>query len=327
MKSPIENKINNWERTVDNKYRDINLRILYLSNKLFQDYEPSSGPGPGFMDRLNNWLENIDNEEEQRTLFETIPNLFYVGREEFNALYREAYNIIYGRWLIDQISFKPFEANERDTLDKAILETWFCPLTDSLRINQFYHVNNIPSKQDYRPDWRSLVKFGSEKKLNAYIKEHKIKRIVLLEDFIGNGGQVSKAVEFAAKSFPSIPLIVIPLLLCPEGEKNAKKLALKYENVTIRPVVSIPLSSFITPNKVKTEQEIYTKIRELIIKNYKLVSAGVEADDKIDPYGPFGWRETGALIVMFSNTPNNSLPIIHNESKTWTPLFKRHKRI
>ena len=40
----------------------------------------------------------------------------------------------------------------------------------------------------------------------------------------------------------------------------------------------------------------------------------------------FGFEETGAKVVMFSNCPNNTLPIFHAETSSWTPLFPRVNR-
>ena len=42
----------------------------------------------------------------------------------------------------------------------------------------------------------------------------------------------------------------------------------------------------------------------------------------------FGFEQMGCLLVMFTNTPTNSLPLIHYEKEgaDWSPLFKRHHR-
>ena len=55
-------------------------------------------------------------------------------------------------------------------------------------------------------------------------------------------------------------------------------------------------------------------------------NSGGVAIDAGKPYTPFGYKRTGGLVVMHSNTPDNSLPVIHHESDTWAPIFKRHSR-
>jgi hypothetical protein len=41
---------------------------------------------------------------------------------------------------------------------------------------------------------------------------------------------------------------------------------------------------------------------------------------------PFlGFRKIGGMIILHTNTPNNSLPIIWSDVE-WSPLFNRHVR-
>lgn len=328
MKDPIESKVESWDKFGNNRFSEINLKIIHLDEWLFSDYEPQYGPNKSFMTRLNAWLENIPDQKDQQTLFELVPNIFYVGREELNVLYREAYNTNYITWLIDtlNLSFTNTLAENEKIITEAINDTWFCPLTDSLRINQFYHINDISGKHDYRPDWRSLVKFGDVNKVTDYIEEQKIRRIVLLEDFIGNGGQVSKAVLFAAENLKNIPVLIIPLILCPAGAENSEALEHQYPGIKIRPVISVPSEYFVDKDNENNRNELFKRLNILANKTYAQVADSNIIDDDIDPYGPFGWRKTGGLIVMHTNTPNNSLPLIHNQSPSWSPLFKRHKR-
>jgi hypothetical protein len=72
-------------------------------------------------------------------------------------------------------------------------KTWFCPITDSFKINEFVHINNINNSINYRPDWQSLVELGDTTKVANLILKNNIERIVLLEDFIATGSQAMKA--------------------------------------------------------------------------------------------------------------------------------------
>lgn len=328
MIDPIEDKVQRWDNENPDAYKFmlINKRIIHLNDRLFHDYEPSIGPKSTFFTRLNDWLENLDNVDEQKLLFELVPNLFYIGREELIVLYREAYHTVYGRWLIDTLGITLTEPNIEERLNDAIENTWFCPLTDSLRINQFYHVNDIPGRHDFRPDWRSLVKFGDINKIKQYIDKEGIKQIVLLEDFIGNGGQVSKAVMFAIENL-NIPILIIPLIICPAGIENSAALEKENEMIKIRPVLTIHDDYFVNHIEEKNADEFFRKMCILAKSTYKKVSNSEVEGDDIDPYGPFGWKKTGGVIIMHTNTPNNTLPLLHYQSSTWQPLFKRHKRI
>ncbi len=327
MKDPIENKVYKWVQNGEDKYSDINLRIIHLNHWLFSDYEPTLGPGPNFLKRLGDWLENINDEEDQKILFELVPNIFYVGREELNVLYREAYQTIFARWLIDQIKSDFSSSTVLEDLNAEIINTWFCPFTDSLRINQFYHINNIPSSHNLRPDWKSLITLGNNGAINNYIISNNIQRIVLLEDFIGNGDQVSKTVQFLAANMNHLSILIIPLIICPTGLKNISAICKANPKISIFPVVSVPENYFVHELESDIESDFFKKLHAVAKKTYDSVDNNRAIDNKVAPYGPFGWKKTGGVIVMHTNTPDNSLPLIHNESETWKPLFKRHKRV
>lgn len=327
MNDSIESKVNKWVQNGEDKYSDINLRIIHLNDRLFFDYEPSLGHSPNFLKRLGDWLDNLTNEDDQKTLFELVPHIFYVGREELNVLYREAYHTVFAKWLIDQVKFEFTSPSILHDLNSEIADTWFCPFTDSLRINQFYHINDIPGRHDHRPDWRSLRTFGDIELIKKYIRKNGIKRIVLLEDFIGNGTQIDKTADFVAQNLSNIPILIVPLIICPAGLEKAVALQGKYSNVEISPVISMPENCFVHEIMDKNEDDFFKKINAIANKTYEQVADSAVIDDKIDPYGPFGWRRTGGIIVMHTNTPNNTLPLIHNKSGTWNPLFKRHKRV
>ena len=92
-----------------------------------------------------------------------------------------------------------------------------------------------------------------------------------------------------------------------------------FKHVTISPVLTLSENSFVRHKKENTESAHCEGIRNLINKlNDELMPAGKKLTK------PFGHKNTGGLLVMYSNTPNNPLPIIHMESEKWVALFKRH---
>ena len=49
---------------------------------------------------------------------------------------------------------------------------------------------------------------------------------------------------------------------------------------------------------------------------------------KVDKNRPLGYENSAMLVVFNSNCPNNTLPILHSQSRgesAWTPLFERVK--
>lgn len=325
MNDPIEKKVNKWELDGDIKVRDTNLKILHLNERLFKDYEVC--PPADFIVRLNKWIENVEEDNDQKLLFELVPNIFFIGREELKALYIEAYINNYAKWLIDLANIDFLTLDWENIINTSEPGTWFCPITDSFNVNMFFHINDIPTRSDIRPDWRALITLGDFDAINQYILSHKIKRIVLLEDFVGCGDQTSKTLAQTAEKFKNLHILFIPLIICPKGKENLEKIQNSFSNFRLSPVLTLNVNWFIQEQEIKNSLELFKEISKLSKKVHSKVCGTNTIDDEIEPYGPLGWKNTGGLIVMHTNTPNNTLPLIHNQSISWEPLFKRHKRI
>lgn len=125
----------------------------------------------------------------------------------------------------------------------------------------------------------------------------------------------------------SLPLLVVPLIACPAASNRGELLAnnsgglLKY-----KPVLDLPSNTFVTPTATAGEDTLIPEIRALATRLAVQVQGGATEHW----HGPFGYpshQPTGGLIVMYSNCPDNSLPILHFASATWSPLFPRASRL
>lgn len=321
-----EQLIRSW---ADYKLDLVNRRLEMLDRCLYNTYEPTQPPKECFDTRFTNWLRNLDDDDEaKKTLFKMAADLFYVGPDEFHELYRLAYNGPIARWLIDQESIDICANDAQERLQKAVNSTWFCPITDSMRISSFFHVNNIPTRTNLRPDWKSLSILGSTSNVTRYMDNAGFKRLVLLEDFVGGGNQIGSTIKYAANNYTSISTLVVPLLICPAGLENLRKIE-QSTDVKVEPIIALPENTFVPLSTRIGEDEITTKYRELALSTYDQVTGhGIAGDDP--PYHPLGYphtNPTGGLVVMFSNTPDNTLPLIHWDSPRWASLFPRHRRV
>ncbi|MGD1015380.1 MAG: hypothetical protein ABR863_02915 [Roseiarcus sp.] len=291
-------------------------QIDWLGRKLYQDYEPSAYES--FDERFGKWVVNVAAQEDRRSLFDLLDHVFFVGRREFEALCRAAYNRHVIRWLIDLDNAPIADPGLDQTVATAVAGTWFCPITDSMRINAFLKVNHLEG-QSHRPDWRSLACFADIEKVLDFMRRNQLNRIVLLEDFVGSGTQMQAAVRFASEVSAEIPILVSPLICCPKGVEMGEALSANYANVTFAPVLTINDKLCLKDQARAGEPPVFASIREL-------TSRVRERFDNRNRAEPFGFKGTGALVVMYSNCPNNSLAVLHNESKTWTALFPRIPR-
>lgn len=286
--------------------------VQQLANLLLHEYEPTALDS--FEHRIELWLANVSHERDKKVLLSTISHLLFVGSREFTSLYREAFAHMC-RWITESASIDIADSKYQNTLESAIDRTWICPITDSLRINSFLKTNNIPG-HNHRPHWRALREFSDPEKITIYVDAHEIERIVLLEDFVGTGDQVSNAIEFAATTLPDMPFLICPLVVCPDGMQLINDLCDVYKNLSYASPLELPQEHFLKPAAVAGEPATYTKARELMIRYGSKITTSEEGE-------LFGYRDTGAMVVLYSNCPDNAVSFIWKKSDEWAPLFPR----
>ncbi|WP_353159926.1 phosphoribosyltransferase-like protein [Salinisphaera shabanensis] len=327
MSDYAEEKIREWQNT---ELNILNKRLDHLSRRLYNTYEPAKYLGEPFWSRFVNWLKNPGlSDEDQKHLFRLASEIFYIGPEEFEELYRTAYSKNFATWLIDQININFTDGAFEREFSAALSQTWFCPISDSMRINGFYHINNVNTPSDFRPDWRSMAIFSDIQRLKDYCARQDIKYLVLLEDFVGGGSQMMPAVMHALELAPDVKILLIPLVICPRGAETARRLAECYSDLTFSPVLQVPQDMFVT---AETNNAFYQAVSTLAHSTFHMVAPNHPGASLEKPYHPLGFppppdEPTGGLIVMYSNTPDNSIPLLHWTSSEWRPLFPRHSRI
>jgi hypothetical protein len=289
-------------------------QLTWLRRAHFGVYEPDENRG--FEDRLVDWLLNVEDDADRRTLFRLLGHLFFVAKPQFRALYRGAFNDAVVRWLIDQEGI-PLDAHDMPVrLAAAARETWFCGVTDSMNLNSFLKVNKLQGNE-LRIDWRSCERIGNADLLREHVTTNGFKRMVLLEDFVGSGGQMRSAVIMARRTLPDMPMMLVPLICCPEGAETGRLIATSFD-ITFAPTLLLRDDLFLLPAPQPDEPLVFGEARELIER----------VKDRLGEWEgePFGHAQTGALLATFANCPDNALPIIHEHSDSWKALFPRIRR-
>ncbi len=317
-------------------YSQIYSKIEYYAKYRYYQYLPTvSAQFPEYLLRLNKWLDNVPSDEDKRTLMEFVPEIIFFGREEFEQLYQATFQGPITQWVIEELGLRFDDEDFESKLSMELHErTWYCPITDSMQISDFHHTNGIGGI-DYRPPFRALAKFGDRNKIVSFMQNHRranrsspLKRIVLLEDFVGIGTQIEGAVDFAARLSSDISVLLVPLIICPEGSTRADHIVRPLKNAAYSPIVVLDPNSFINHTTSPQPRTLQKAIKDLAISVYnQVVGDGANAPR---PYSPFGFPcpyGTGATVVMYSNTPANTLPLIQHESSSWNALFPRSARI
>jgi hypothetical protein len=157
-----------------------------------------------------------------------------------------------------------------------------------------------------------------------------LKRIVILEDFVGSGWQANDTTHFIKSFSKSFPVLVVPMIVCPAGAEVWRNEE-SPPDLTFRPVIDLKPSDMITSATVR-DGAFEGRVADLAEATYAAVEGNHAAAPR--PYSPFGFpghmgpgEETGALVSLYSNTPANTLPIVHHNSNTWNAIFPRSARV
>lgn len=311
-----------WQSQAEREEQCSQLMSLYdlYQRELYADYEPLAVVSNGrahrdFFRRFGLWVNNFDADQARWDAFNSLNDLFFVGRQEMTELYRIAYETTAVSWLVEQANVSLSPQRFEDELTTARASTWVCPITDSLRINAFRHINHLV-QPEYFPDWRCLEKFGDATKIRDYVQRSGIRFLVLVEDFVGAGSQITPAVEFAAREL-EIPILVIALIVASEGDDALRQVVLPHRHVSYEPIIVLPPSSTIRRLAANDETDKQVAMRNLV-QDYT-----AKTRDRF-PYGRN--PDHGYLVVTYANCPNNSIKLIHADSPNWSPLFPRSGR-
>jgi len=322
--------------TADNhypsKYERIESQIDYLTSRLYEDFEITKYPPHlQFPYRLRDWLKNVSDDDTRKTLFELAPRIYFIGRNEYLSLYHTAFNGPIARWLIDQIHIDITQANAQSLIQASLSATWFCAITDSMQISHFYHINQLEGA-DLRPEWRVLKRFAKKEKIVEYMQKQTppLERIVLLEDFVATGSQIETAVRFALtlRKDPPYPVLLCPLVICRSGYERGQQLVAEFPHLSCEPAFVLDDSVFLSKSASAKEDEFFQRLRKVVNNTYSLVK-GTDSKNLSGPFG-FGADQEGGglLLVLYTNCPNNTIPLIHHTSDTpWHPIFPRSSRV
>ncbi len=327
-------------------------RLKWFGENEWRRYVPAENPGYStqYMVRLGEWLENVDTDAERQLLLEYALHVAFFSHEDLCALYRTAFSGVITRWVIEQEELSLDDSDFQWRLAEELHQrTWYCPVTDSMDINEFYHANHVVGVF-HRPGFALLKMLDQPvedeemdaptrlmKNLTKYIDDPNprvaappLKRVVLLEDFVGSGTQSSGALKWAAKNI-DLPILFVPLIICAPGVKELAKIASEHSvKLRVRPLLTIGERDLLGESRngmagIPNAERIEKFARDTFAR----VAGGLHNDPNIAPHTAFGWKQTGASFVSYSNTPNNTLPLIHHRpvSGAWRPLFPRSARV
>jgi hypothetical protein len=339
-------KVRDWDLkhfgdpTAKAKFGAILDQLDYHASKEWKVYLPAENPdfNSNVMDRLAAWVGNVSTEDDQKLMLEYALYISFFSHNDFAALYRTAMDREISQWVAKQVGARLEPAGGQyfdDLVRQSIkLHTWFCPITDSMDINEFYKVNHLRGV-GHRPGFATLEMLAElvgspDPQLSVNLRNYMargntdangrpipLERIVLLEDIVGSGSQCLKAVRWAVVNLGK-PVLFVPLILCPNGVDALRAEEQLWNGLlTVRPVIEVRRNDVLGPERRGQQGwPIASDVESIATKYANLASAGMDT---------FGYNSTGCSIATFANTPDNTLPIVHNKPANggWEPLFPR----
>jgi len=320
-------KINEWDsdlsvRPFDSEDFNSIYEILdYKEKNFFKQFSPTSGHSyPTFWDRLESWLGNVSDDCNRRALFEFTLNVHFITEEDIRHLFLSAFSGPIKRWIIDLHDIVLDQhVDEKLNIQLHNSNTWYCSVTDmAIGISEFYKVNRIEGI-GIRPDCNTLATLGDKKAIQTYISKKGFNQIVLLEDFVGSGSQVVPILKECSTYFGNMPILFVPLIICSNGLKEISEELACHNNWRIEPLIEIGEDDLLNLNTDLSDKPLEREI----VKIAEDFSRSKNMPVGVDPV--YGFGKTGALIVLNSNTPNNTMPFIW-WTDNWNALFPRSSR-
>lgn len=341
----LNHKVREWDLrggslVAGSKFSTIFDQLNYHSKNEWRDYVPAmhSNFTQSYMERLAAWIGNVSSEADQMLLFEYASCISFFSHADFQALYRTAMHREIYRWVAVQIGARLETLGSQafhENVHKQINEhTWFCPITDSMDINEFYKANHLQGV-GHRPGFATLemlaeraatkdqllasniASYMANPSLDPLHPQPALERIVLLEDIVGSGSQCIDAVKWAVGNLGK-PVLFIPLILCPNGVEALRAVEVGSGGaLTVRPVVELRRGDLLGPERQgQTGWSITSPLEDFILRNMSQLSLEAEY--------AFGYNKTGCSLATFSNTPDNTIPIVWlRKADSWEPLFPR----
>jgi hypothetical protein len=312
----------NWESQVDPRdqcdYTNLLDEISFHADLRFCDYVQYSH-ATSFFAQLSAWLRNVPQVRYQKALLELIAHLIFIDRAQMTSLYRDAFRKIISPWLNEQSwtvddMLRPDYRNQQL---RALAQFQFASVTESCDVGLLLKTNDLhglarpvvlgPSVQTAR----SLIN-GLPKELNG---------LIVCEDIVGTGKQARRILHATEElAEPSWRLLFVPLIAFETGLTNLASAYL--QRTSVRPVITLPKRHCVRKHPSSEEPDLFKFVRGIVKNTARRV---LEPLDDLDdpPLDAFGYEDSGGLVVTCHNSPNNTLPLIHHQSPTWTALFRR----
>lgn len=320
--------------------------ITFLSRRKYDRYDhlPS---GETFYIRLIQWLRSNFRKNERQTAFEIVKSLKFIDEHELKELTISSFENIKRHLLIDKnnidtSNWYSYMDVKKEVIEEKLSKTIFVACTDDIKFDFFRRYAMRANPKSFKKD--NFIEYYKTNK-NSMNDLPEYDRIVLIDQLSASGttvirteknketgneywtGKIPRFFEIWNDFLNMKNIYYCPYILSYVAKNNitkrlkdwAKENSISNE-INIIETCNIPISQCIS-NKNSTDIDETTPVAKLCKKYYKYF---IDDEHTLKVGGvPYGYGRAGLTLVIQSNCPNNSLPILWHSFNDWYPLFPR----
>lgn len=314
--------------------------LRFLAQRKYDRYDLFS-PGETFLSRLVSWLENFDLEDRQ-TAMEIVYSLKFVSQYEMKELAVATFENV--RMLLRKtISDLPRENwsiyldSREHKVNEELSKSIFIACADDILFDYFrrYAMQQIDIFQ--KDNFIEYYKLGRSSRVDL----PPFDRIFLIDQLSGSGitairknkgewrGKIPTFIKIWGDDLKGCDIYYCPFLQSSVSRQHLQKYLPEWSKETnaslmvkVLPTCSVLVSQCLSSDGGITIDENFPVAK--LCRNDKYFSKFID-DRHIRKGGPayYGFGKAGLTLILQSNCPNNTIPLIWHSYNGWFPLFPR----
>lgn len=312
-------------------------RISFLSRRKYERYDHFY-PGESFDNRLFNWLERNFDKKERQIAIKIVKNLKFISEYEIKELAIQTFEkvkyLIVNEVNISKNNWYNYIESKNIKLEEELAKSIFIACADDIHFDFFRRyamMHNSTLNKDNFLEYYKRDRFSLE-------ELPKFNRIFLLDQLSGSGTTIIRYEDDEWKG--KIPtfnniwknyILSVPIYYCPYLLSSVSKINLKTKiplylhehkdlKLSINPTCNINISPCLV-NDQGNDIDENRPVSKLCKKYYNRF----EEDEHTKKGGPvcYGYGRAGLTLIIQSNCPNNTIPVLWHSFNDWYPLFPR----
>jgi hypothetical protein len=325
----------------------------------FQPYQ--NDKTPNFVEKLSHWLGQFPS-TDQHLAFLLATNIVFVTSRQFENLQRRLFRSNIRKLLLESIiqnhGLAPHDyVTASKSFDSEMDRTIFVPNSDSSSLNSFVHLNNehfanrhkrhlvgpevefwtYPTDREAATSDVALKTVSTDFAAKVLATDPRLSgktRLVVLEDFSGTGSDLGESLEELDRSHLRVSEVVLAPVLATQAAiehltARCAKLTKRTYRVVTAQMLPHKLSCFDGKSPSYLDGHEPVPVLSSEVKRLSEVAFAGHFEscaDALHPTHKHGFGGLALAVVMASNCPDNTLPMVWKHTSSWKGLFPRASR-